>query len=148
MAQLINKLILILELIILIFIVIEDEKGYEISIYKLVVLFIVTISKMMICKISFSLETFILAIALYGLIFLLAKGNFGLGDVVLNGIIGLNFSHPFTYFRFFTLTFCLGSILSLISLYFRKQNLKSRVAFAKFIVIAYIIELVLGGYFV
>lgn len=148
MAQVINKLILILELIILISIIIEDEKGYEISIYKLVVLFIVTISKMMICKIGFSLETFILANALYGLIFLLAKGNFGLGDVILNGIIALNFSHPLTYFRFFTLTFCLGSILSLMSLYFRKQNLKSRIAFAKFIVIAYIIESVIGGYFV
>lgn len=148
MPQLMNKLILILEFIILISIIIEDEKGYEISIYKLVFLFIVTISKMMRFNMIFSLKTFIIANALYVLIFLLSKGNFGLGDVILNGIIALNFSHPLNYFKFFTLTFCLGSIISLLDVFFKKQSLKSKIAFAKFIVIAYLIEFVFGGYFV
>lgn len=94
------------------------------------------------------METFLLANGLYVLIYLLAKGDFGLGDVLLNGILALNFSNPWSYFKFFTLTFYIGSIISLIALYFKKLNLKSKVPFAKFIIIAYLIIMLIGGSFV
>lgn len=132
----------------LIAIVIEDERGYEISIYKLVLLFLITLIKIFIYRFKFSLETFLLANALYLLIYLLAKGSFGLGDVILNGILALNFFNTWSYFKFFTLTFCLGSLISLLSVYLKKLSLKSRVPFAKYIVMAYLAKMLIGGYFV
>lgn len=85
---------------------------------------------------------------LYVLIYLLAKGNFGFGDVILNGILALNFSNLWSYFKFFTLTFCIGSVISLLAFYLNKVSFKSKVPFAKYIVIAYLLTMLIGGYFV
>lgn len=138
----------IFELFLLALIVIEDEKTREISVNKLLALFIISLIKLFLSASNFPLWSFLLGNSLYFLIYFLAKGNFGLGDVFLNGILSLNFQNPIGYFRFFTLTFALASLISIILVFLKRKNLKSKIPFAKYIVAAYFIEGLLGGYFV
>lgn len=134
-----------LELVVLISIGLEDQRTKEISIYKFLVLLLLTASKILLLGREFPWSTLLLANGLYLLIFLLAKGNFGLGDVALNGILALNFSHPLAYFSFFTLTFALGALILVSFLYFKKLGPRTRIAFAKYIIGAYYLVFLLGG---
>lgn len=141
-----NNIFILIELIIFIPIAYQDEKEQEISVYKLAILAAVTITKISIAK-TISFNTIFFSNILYILIYFISKKAMGLGDLFLNGIIGLNFLGIQSYFYYFTMTFILASCHNIILIILKKVKLNSYIAFAKYMIIAYEI-FQLGGYFV
>lgn len=141
-----NNIFILIELIIFISIAYQDEKEQEISVYKLAILAAVTITKISIAK-TISFNTIFFSNILYILIYFISKKAMGLGDLFLNGIIGLNFLGIQSYFYYFTMTFILASCHNIILIILKKVKLNSYIAFAKYMIIAYEI-FQLGGYFV
>lgn len=130
-----HYLYLLVEIIFLGLLTLEDEEAMEISVEILIFLFINNILKS--DQVNYKVPIF--AFVLYFMIYIVSKRSIGLGDLVLNTILSMSYRSLYRYYIFFTLSFAIGAIYSIIAI--KKYNLQasSRIGFVKFIVISYII---------
>ena len=84
-----------------------------------------------------NLAVSLFATALFLLIFIISKGGFGFGDVLLNLGLSLSYTTIYNYFLFFSTSFVLGSIYSIYLMMFKGASRKSEIPFMKFMVLAY-----------
>lgn len=131
------------ELLILTWIILEDESNMEITLNKFVLLLLLTVIKIFFSSYDLSIKVLLFSNILFLAIYSISKKNIGEGDILLNGILALNFSSLLLYYYFFTLTFLIGAIDSIIILA-RKTN-NRRIPFTKYMVASYYIISILGG---
>lgn len=131
------------ELLILTWIILEDESNMEITLNKFVLLLFLTVIKIFFSSYDLSIKVLLFSNILFLAIYSISKKNIGEGDILLNGILALNFSSLLLYYYFFTLTFLIGAIDSIIILA-RKTN-NRRIPFTKYMVASYYIISILGG---
>ena len=143
-----NLLLYTLEFYLLMVLIKEDEESYEVSIFNLLLFFIVKIIFIIINGSAVSLSTIIFANILFTVIYLFSNKSMGLGDVILNGILSISYSDIYSYFLYFTFTFTFGAIDSIIKIRFLNMRLKSKVPFIKYLVLGYYFTSFMGGRFV
>jgi len=78
------------------------------------------------------------------LVFISKEKWMGMGDIKIGLILGFLVGYPQALFGLFT-AFILGSVYGLISMYFKKTDLKSSVAFAPFVILATLLTLIYGS---
>lgn len=137
----------VIELIILVLIVYEDEKNKEISINRLLVLGLITITSTYLNDIKINLNVVVFSILIFAIILFISRGGFGLGDVVIGIIFSLKYNSILDYYLFFTISFSLAGIYSLILLSIKKLKVKDYIPFGKFLVLGLYISKLIGGYF-
>ncbi len=132
----------LIKVILLIFITYQDEKDMEFSSFILFGLFISTIVSNYIYK-ELPYKSLLLATMIQLAIYFISKNNYGLGDVLINIVLSLDFYSPLYYFYFFTLQFIFGAIYSIFFI-LKGNSLESKIPFTKFILISYILSGVLN----
>lgn len=133
------------EIVALTAIAIEDELNYEVDFLFLIWLLIFFLLKYIFSKTVLNLKVIVFSNLLYLVIYFISKKSIGEGDLILNAILAGNFSSIFGYYINFVATFLFGMIYSLILLK-NGENLKTKVAFIKFMVWGYIFTLYGGIY--
>lgn len=135
----------LIEFLIILSLVVEDEINLEVSLYKLILLFVIKLIILYLNDEKIYKNVILFSNTIYFGIYFISKGNFGIGDVFLNGIMTLNYSNVFDYFRFFTTTFTIGAIFSLIVLIRNRNYLNFKVGFIKYLAIGYYFSNLIGG---
>lgn len=135
------KLLYFVELYYLTILTLEDEKECEISLVYVLILFI---NKLFICiiKKQLSMSALILSSGIFSLIYLISKKSIGLGDILINLILSTDMVSMFEYYIFFTISFALGGVYSLIIILKKDYEKSLAIPFLKFIYLAYLITIV------
>lgn len=129
------------ELLILLYLIYEDELDMEISLDLLLLLLSIKIIPILV---NFNFKN-IMIISIAAIIFIslyfFSGRNFGLGDVVLGIILSIGKIDINEFIIYFMLMFTIPSILILVGLVLEKLNRKLPIAFVKYIVLAYYLEM-------
>lgn len=135
------KLLYFVELYYLTILTLEDEKECEISVVYVLILFI---NKLFICIIKkhLSISALILSSGIFSLIYLISKKSIGFGDILINLILSTDMVSMFEYYIFFTISFALGGVYSLIIILKKDYEKSLAIPFLKFIYLAYLITIV------
>ncbi|NLW42319.1 MAG: hypothetical protein GXY89_04190 [Tissierellia bacterium] len=132
----------LMELLILIILTSEDEMHLEISVDILLFYFLYKLIYIVFYD-KFNLSSFVVGNVVFISIYLVSRNGMGLGDVILNGIFSLGFIGILEYFSFFTLTFTLGAMYSIVGLITKSLHRQDKIGFIKFMTMSYIIILLL-----
>ncbi len=134
----------IIEFSIFALLTIQDELHLEISLDLLLFYLFIKIIWAIMFRTKIINTTFFLSNLIYFSIFIISRKSIGLGDVFLNGIMTLGTKSFLKYLFFFTTTFSIGAVLSILGIVTHSLDRKDKVGFVKFMIVGYLVTFYLG----
>lgn len=126
----------------------QDELHLEISLDLLLFYLFIKIVWAIMFRTKIINATFFLSNLIYFSIFIISRKGIGMGDVFLNGIMTLGTKSFLKYLFFFTTTFSIGAVLSILGIITHSLDRKDKVGFVKFLIVGYLITFYLGSDYV
>lgn len=123
---------------------IQDELHLEISLNLLLFYLATKLGWILIHRNGLINWTFFFSNLIYFSIFFISEKGIGLGDVILNSIMTLGTKSFLKYLIFFTTTFSIGAVISILGILTHTLQRKDKVGFVKFMIVGYLFTFYLG----